>query len=103
MSGKAGIAWLSVTALNAMSKEAELKSPLETGGVLIGYPAPIANGVVILKAVGPGPNAIHEPCAFTPDNEFHKEFIASVYKHSGRRLSYLGDWHSHPGGGYHPR
>ncbi len=80
-----------------MIAEAIDKAPLETGGVLMGYWAD--DEVVITDATGPGPRAAHHRSMFTPDADFHKDEIARLYRASGRHHTYLGDWHSHPGGG----
>jgi integrative and conjugative element protein (TIGR02256 family) len=53
---------------------------------------------VVTHAVGPGPSALHEPKAFSPDSEWQAAQIAELYECSERRLDYLGDWHTHPGG-----
>jgi integrative and conjugative element protein (TIGR02256 family) len=54
--------------------------------------------VVITEAVGPGLRAVHDLKGFLPDHEYQDAEIAKRYEASGRRISYLGDWHSHPGG-----
>jgi integrative and conjugative element protein (TIGR02256 family) len=76
---------------------AKAAAPDETGGVLVGYDA--GNGLVVEAITGPGPNATHKPHAFEPDHEHQEKEIARIYACSGRRHTYLGDWHSHPGGG----
>lgn len=80
--------------LEEMLREADERSPLETGGVLLG----LADGVnVWIEAVvGPGPNAHHARTTFVPDAEYQDRRIAEIYEAFGRRISYLGDWHTHP-------
>ena len=74
--------------------EVDATFPLETGGVLMGY---VHGGDCIVTAiVGPGPNAVHHECTFTPDYEYQEMEVANIYVSSGRRWTYLGDWHSHP-------
>jgi len=70
--------------------------PLEVGGVLIGYH--YGGTVEIAHAIGPGPGASHGRFRFEPDSEWQFEQISLLYEVSGRRLSYLGDWHTHPRG-----
>lgn len=99
-----GALWLPRSVLSEMEREAERTSPKETGGVLMGYwiRLPSSDGddgeAVITAAVGPGPNADHQRFSFTPDHEYHEREIAGIYAASGREWTYLGDWHTHPGG-----
>lgn len=107
-----GVAWFVATAWHQVIAETHARAPLETGGVLLGYwvhrrderydaPAPSWHSgaeVVITHALGPGPKAIHQRDAFSPDHEFHAHEVARIYAESGRMLTYLGDWHSHPTG-----
>ena len=32
-----------------------------------------------------------------PDAVYQQKQIAKIYQESGRRVNYLGDWHTHPG------
>lgn len=74
--------------------------PLETGGVLLGICN--AEHIWIEEMIGPGPAAVHRHAAFVPDVAYQETAIAEAYRQSRRRLVYLGDWHSHPGGGSTP-
>lgn len=89
--------WLPEELLDEMRALATSAHPNETGGVLIGYDA--GNGLVVTAITGPGPRAIHEPDAFIPDYVYQDGEIERIYRESGRRHTYLGDWHSHPDGG----
>lgn len=91
-------AWIAADARSRIQAEAQRKAPLETGGVLMGYWAYDESSVVIADIVGPGPNAVHERTRFVPDHRYQDREIERIYKESGRRLTYLGDWHSHPDG-----
>lgn len=81
-----------------MKSEADRSARNETGGILLGYWCDERIDVVITAAIGPGPKAVHRSRSFVPDHRFHESEVARVYLESGRRISYLGDWHSHPGG-----
>lgn len=81
-----------------MLDEARRVSPNETGGVLLGYWAHVGVEAVITDSVGPGPRAIHRRSSFVPDYDFHDAEIHRRYTRSGRRLEYVGDWHTHPTG-----
>lgn len=108
----AGIAWLSATAWSGIVEDVAARFPRETGGVLLGYwvlePHAPSTGshataitqpeVVITDSVGPGPSAIHGLDSFMPDHAFQDREIAKAYEKSDRRITYLGDWHSHPRG-----
>jgi integrative and conjugative element protein (TIGR02256 family) len=78
-----------------MMGEAAARYPLETGGVFMGYWADDRTAVVT-QAIGPGPNAYHHRHRFAPDQEWQTTEIAEYYRASGRRETYLGDWHTHP-------
>lgn len=95
---RVGTVWLAATALQAMKSEATHRAPKETGGVLLGYWSNDALDVVITEVVGPGPEASHRRRSFVPDHHYHESEVARLYFESGRRVVYLGDWHSHPGG-----
>lgn len=79
-----------------MSTESERWCPKETGGVLMGYWS--GRDVVITEIIGPGPKAVHRRYSFTPDSKWQENEIARIYEESGRVITYLGDWHSHPYG-----
>lgn len=88
-------------AMAVMLREADDRYPNETGGVLLGW---TLNGAhYVLDAVGPGPNATHAPTGFDPDSDWQEQAIAEAYARSGRRVTYLGDWHTHPRGAPRPR
>ena len=97
---------MSEDAWAAIITESNAMAPEETGGVLLGYWGDVpASGesagrseAVITHAIGPGPNALHGRNFFIPDQPYHVSEIAKRYHASGRRITYLGDWHSHPKG-----
>lgn len=89
--------WIPRDILNSLQDDAECYSPLETGGVLLGYWVDGTSEAVVTCTVGAGPKAIHRENHFVPDYEFQESEIARFYEESGRKLQYLGDWHSHPG------
>lgn len=82
--------------LEEMLLEGRRMFPLETGGVLMGFAS--AGRVVVTSVIGPGPRAVHRRTSFTPDAEWQQARVAELYERSGRRDTYLGDWHTHPGG-----
>jgi integrative and conjugative element protein (TIGR02256 family) len=92
--------WIAENALRELSREAAQRTPLETGGLLLGYWSSGPNGeeVLVEDIIGPGPEAQHERRRFTPDAHWQCQQLATAYASSGRITTYLGDWHSHPGG-----
>jgi integrative and conjugative element protein (TIGR02256 family) len=92
------VAWITGTAVDAVLHAAADAEPLETGGLLMGYHTADCLEVVITDIVGPGPDAVHASDAFTPDYPYHERMVAELYESSGGTTTYLGDWHTHPGG-----
>lgn len=78
--------------------EADRVFPLETGGILIGCWTS-EHSASIEQHIGPGPRAIHKRSSFAPDYDYHEAEVARLYEQSLGRLTYLGDWHTHPRGG----
>lgn len=64
----------------------------------MGYSEPASARTVVCESVGPGPRAVHRRTRFLPDHQYHEQEAARIYLASGRIVSYLGDWHSHPRG-----
>lgn len=92
---KEAVVWIPQNVVQACFEEASDKFPLETGGTFMGWWAD-ADTAVITAVVGPGPNAHHGRHSFQPDEAWQLDQIARHYAASGRRETYLGDWHSHP-------
>lgn len=92
--------WVAENALAEMVTEAAARAPYETGGMLLGYISPntAPEDVVIEAVIGPGPDAAHYPTRFEPDSGWQQEELARAYADSRRITTYLGDWHTHPGG-----
>lgn len=67
----------------------------------MGYFAEFRKIPVILWATGPGPRAIHLREYYRPDHKYDQTQIAGLYERFGRRLAYLGDWHTHPASLHH--
>ncbi|EII3114138.1 MULTISPECIES: Mov34/MPN/PAD-1 family protein [Vibrio harveyi group] len=70
-------------------------APLETGGAFFGYQAE-NNDIVITHLISSGPKAKHKKFSFEPDQEYQLSQMEIIYYENEGRLSYLGDWHSHP-------
>lgn len=94
---RSGRVWWAGAALEEALREAQRAFPLETGGLLLGW-SPHPGAVVISQVIGPGPQADHHATSFMPDAPWQEEQLATAYEQAGRRLNYLGDWHTHPRG-----
>jgi integrative and conjugative element protein (TIGR02256 family) len=90
--------WFAETAFDLMVSEADRCAPYETGGVLMGYWSDDPRALVVVESVGPGPEADHRLASFAPDHVYQEAEIERIYLESGRRITYLGDWHTHPNG-----
>ena len=55
-----------------------------------------SNTAVVTKLIDAGPAAERGSHYFEPDQKWQLTEIARHYERSGRRETYLGDWHSHP-------
>jgi len=84
------------SALAEMFEEAANSFPLETGGVLMGS-WDDHRTIVVTDVIGPGPNAIHGPHVFDPDQRWQEQRVADVWRLRAGKVAYLGDWHTHPG------
>lgn len=90
-------AWVDLALLHAMVDSARTAAPLETGGMLIGYRSS-PDSVVVTALIGAGPQASATATSFRPDSDWQQQRLEEIYVASGRTRTYLGDWHSHPGG-----
>jgi integrative and conjugative element protein (TIGR02256 family) len=90
--------WIAASVLRSLDAEATDRTPNETGGILLGYWSAAGREAVVSDWIGPGPRARHARTSFIPDHEYQEAELARRYARSGRMLSYLGDWHTHPKG-----
>lgn len=82
-----------------MVAAAEAHADLETGGMLVGYESgERPNEVVVAGAIDGGPNASRGEYSFSPDGRWQRQKLAEIYSASGRVVTFIGDWHSHPHG-----
>lgn len=90
----AGRLWLQRPVLDLLLGEAARRSPLETGGLLLGYAT--GEDVVVTHATLPGLRATHEQRRYVPDAGHDEAEVARLYRETSRGIDYLGDWHTHP-------
>lgn len=87
--------------MQAMVALADKHAPRETGGMLLGYNAD--NGdTVATTIIGPGPRAKHRRFGFVPDPDYQQSLLEAHFYATNGRETYLGDWHTHPGGSPSP-
>src|SRR5689334_17122746 len=89
------ICWLCTPLYEQCTAAAARFQALETGGALMGYWHG-TDTAVITAIIEAGPGALHERYNFEPDQQWQVEQIARHYSASGRRETYIGDWHTHP-------
>ena len=82
--------------LSHLYAEAWIWSPLETGGLLLGNSR--SGCIDVTRVVGAGPGGHHERHRFEPDAGWQAAEIAAEWG-KDPTVEYLGDWHTHPGGG----
>jgi integrative and conjugative element protein (TIGR02256 family) len=90
--------WLAQAADALIRAEARSRRLVETGGPLFGYLDPGSGDSVVVLAYGPGPRARHRPWSIAPDREATQAAVKEVHASSEGALSYIGEWHTHPGG-----
>lgn len=94
--------WLAESADRTIRQEARKRRLVETGGPLFGYQDESTGDTVVVLAHGPGPKAKHRPFSFVPDRVATQEAIRAVHAQSDGVYSYVGEWHTHPGGSSQP-
>jgi integrative and conjugative element protein (TIGR02256 family) len=82
--------------LDVIHAEVKHSPRTETGGALTGYHSP-ENTLIITNACGPGPRAELKHASVLVDGKHAQTFCSRVFKESGGRFDYVGDWHRHPG------
>ena len=67
---------------------------LEAGGILVGYRR--ANHLHVVALTEPQPLDRRSVTSFERISSFHQELALVLWKKSGGKLDYLGEWHTHP-------
>jgi integrative and conjugative element protein (TIGR02256 family) len=92
--GRMMVVWLSSDVMQLICKHARELSPLENGGIILGWRS--GEDRIIADLRGPGPHALHGRHCFVPDHDWQVAEIHRAFEASDGELDYLGDWHSHP-------
>lgn len=88
--------WLDQRVADDVVARSETSFPLETGGLLVGYMT--EQGPVVTALIGAGPGATATSTSFLPDAQAQQLELNEMYSRTQGQDTYLGDWHSHPGG-----
>lgn len=89
--------WLNQNHVAELRSVMSSSEPLETGGLLLGYWADASN-IVVTQMTTAGPKAKHLLTSYLPDDEYDRQAVEQIYGRSRGIETYLGDWHTHPGG-----
>lgn len=90
--------WLPQSIVTSMVADADSFFSNETGGSLMGYYSNRRRDIVVTNLIDCGPKSKHRKTSFIPDYSFQEGKIGRVYEQLRRIHTYLGDWHTHPGG-----
>lgn len=83
-------------AFNAILTETLDRSPLETGGIFIGYV--LDNGIwIVVETIPPGIKTVNRQAYFEYDADFINYLSNVIAKQYKGNLQVLGLWHRHPG------
>lgn len=77
----------------------EKAAPAETGGLLVGFVSQKTKTVYITRALPAPPDSVGGPGRFVRGVAEVPEELHRIAERTGGVLHYVGDWHSHPGGG----
>lgn len=88
------VVWIEQDIQDQLKRESALHHPFETGGILLGHR--VGREIVVTSLVDPGPRAKHTRWSFDPDGAWQQVELETVFLATHGRVTYLGDWHSHP-------
>lgn len=77
----------------------EEAAPAETGGLLVGFVSLKTKTVYVTRALSAPLDSMGSPGEFVRGVEGVPEEFSRIAERTGGVLHYVGDWHSHPGGG----
>jgi integrative and conjugative element protein (TIGR02256 family) len=97
MRGSVRRLWLAASVEHAVLHEAASADPNETGGILLGYQTSAGRVTVVTDVRSAGPDARHSRFSFVPDYDHDEREAEEVARQSCGVVSYVGDWHTHPG------
>lgn len=72
----------------------------ETGGILLGMRR--GPHLDVIDLTWPGPEDIRTPTRFVRQDPSHQELATKAWHSSDRRVTCVGEWHTHPSGAANP-
>lgn len=81
--------------LDILLKYSQTLETSERGGVIMGELYPNKNLVVVTNIIE-SPSKISRNNQYEMDVEYTQKEITNVWKKNNGRVTYLGDWHTHP-------
>jgi len=82
-----------------MERTSRRDSPNETGGVLIGHVSYVNKSMTVVDLIAAPEDSVKKPGLFVLGTAGLKKAIRRIEEVSKGVFTYLGTWHSHPGGG----
>lgn len=89
-----GLIYIRESLINSIIDQTLFSEPLETGGMLLGYIE--QRNYYVVDLVDAGPEAVHEREYFLPDGKYQQPILEQKFFESNGKVTFLGDWHSHP-------
>jgi len=80
--------------IDSIIEETLVNEPLETGGMLLGYIE--QRNYYVVDLIDSGPEAVHKSNYFLPDGKYQQPILEQKFFKSNGKVTFLGDWHSHP-------
>ena len=87
--------------ISEMRTEMENYGDIETGGILFGHISIPTKVLTVSRLIPAPPDSKRSRTEFELGTENLKETLTHYHTKSGKTLTYLGIWHSHPMGGSH--
>ena len=85
-------------AMDQITEDAKKWKDIETGGVLIGRISLNRRCIIVTRMLEAPPDSTRSKTSFVLGKEGLRKKVTEIYERSGRTLSYVGTWHSHPCG-----
>jgi hypothetical protein len=85
--------------IKKMERQALASGLNESGGCLIGSVFLAPKSIVITDILPPPPDSVSSPTLFVLGTQGLHAEIKCIEKRTNGKVTYLGTWHSHPGGG----
>ena len=91
---------LRLEVLDRITQSSTQHYPLEAGGLLLGYRKDAC--IEIIDCTEPSGTDIATPTRFVRQDRHHQSYAFQKWSTSGKRMDWIGEWHSHPSGSPDP-